>query len=168
MQVLEHDMDEEEVRDVLLEAMQNMIDAPETDEESGLKGASGSSAGGFFARKLKRKGGAAKLSNEELESAAHWLVERFGQEDDDDSNEEDATHHHNATHDTSGDGEDEVGLPHALYSCSLNQAVWRSLRCPVKNTCKRFQGRSAWCLCSVYVKSPATTGCCARSDYTLE
>ena len=86
-------MDEEELRDVLLEAMQNMVDPPGTDEESGLKGnsASGSAAGGFFARKLKRKGAAAKLSNEELEAAAHWLIERFGQEDDDDSDDEDTS-----------------------------------------------------------------------------
>lgn len=109
MQVLDHDMDEEELRDVLLEAMHNMMDAPIADEESGPKGisASGSVAGGFFARKLKRKGGAAKLSSEELGAAAHWLIERFGQEGDDESDEEDAAHEE-LKRDAAGEEEEEV------------------------------------------------------------
>jgi hypothetical protein len=91
LQVLDHDIDEDELRDVLLEAMHNMLDAPVGDEdETKCSSASGSAVLGFFARKLKPKGSSAKLSSEELEAAAHWLVERFGQEADDESDDEDS------------------------------------------------------------------------------
>jgi hypothetical protein len=107
MQVLEHDIDEEELRDMLLEAMQNMLDAP-VEDEAGSKGtkASDSVAGGFFARRFKRKATSAKLSSEELDAAAHWLIERFGQEADEESDEE--SEHEDVHTDAAAEAEEEV------------------------------------------------------------
>lgn len=83
LQVLDHELEEQELKDVLAEAMQTMLAADpdlETDEEGGRS---------YFG---KNKNRSAHLSPEELESAAQWLLERFGQsadgDGDDDEDEE--------------------------------------------------------------------------------
>lgn len=106
-------MDEEELRDVLFEAMHNMMDAPDLDDEGGLD--RGSKGGGFFSRKNKLKGATENLSNEELEAAAHWLIERFGQEDDE-SDEEDVAHE-DAKENDEEDEEEEVHTCILMMSC---------------------------------------------------
>ena len=78
MQVLDHELHEQELKDVLGEAMQTMLAADpdlETDEE-----------GGKFSGKGKNR--SARLTPEELNSAAQWLLERFGQSGTADSNED--------------------------------------------------------------------------------
>ena len=82
VQVLGHDMSEDELRSVLLEAMQKMLDTGgggDGDEESGRRG---------WGWRNRLKADTQNLSAEELEAAAMWLVERFGHEVDSDEEEE--------------------------------------------------------------------------------
>jgi hypothetical protein len=82
LQVLDFDLEESDLKEVLMEAMQTMgggahdTDISDVDEEAGSK-----CFGGFGG---KRKTAAAEglLSAEELELAAKWLLDRFGHDED--------------------------------------------------------------------------------------
>jgi hypothetical protein len=101
LQVLNHELHEHELKDVLAEAMENMITNEaelEADEEEGGTNCFG-----------KRQGTKSTyLSPEELESATKWLLERFGHEGGGVENDLD-------------DGEDEVCfldlLSHQNFPC---------------------------------------------------
>lgn len=82
IKVLDHELEEHALKEVLSEAMQNMLaTAPELSPEDEPRGGC-----------LGRKGGSrsANLSAAELDSAAKWLLERFGHEGGDDAEDSDA------------------------------------------------------------------------------
>ena len=82
IKVLDHELEEHALKEVLSEAMQNMLaTAPELspDERAG---------GGCMGRKGKSR--SANLSTQELDSATKWLLERFGHEGGDDKEDSDA------------------------------------------------------------------------------
>jgi hypothetical protein len=121
LQVLDHELEEHALKDVLHEAMQNMLATePElrADEEAGRAGC------------LGRKGNSrsANLSPAELESATKWLLERFGHDGADDKDD--------------SDGEDDEARSCALacvsvVSCKharilhVSKMFWWMLHCPL-------------------------------------
>jgi hypothetical protein len=85
-QVLNHELGENELRDILGEAMQSIA--------AGESGVILGDRGGAKAAKLMRTGDTkhnSVLSVEEMESATKWLMERFGFEgtDDNDGSDDD-------------------------------------------------------------------------------
>jgi hypothetical protein len=87
VQVMDYDLSESDLRDILSEAMQSMLgDADlelDADEEQGTK---------CCGRRTKGNGGkpAPHLNQEELDTAAKWLLERFGLDEDSDKDDDDS------------------------------------------------------------------------------
>lgn len=79
---MDHELEEGDLQNVLMEAMHTMLGGAadsEPDEEQGAK---------CFGGKKKRSGDDGALTAAELESAAKWLIDRFGH--DEESEEEDS------------------------------------------------------------------------------
>lgn len=83
---MDHELEEADLQTVLMEAMHTMLGSTadsEPDEEQGAK---------CFGKKKARKADDGMLTADELESAAKWLIDRFGHDEEseeDDSEEED-------------------------------------------------------------------------------
>lgn len=79
---MDHDLEERDLQSVLMEAMHTMMGGTadsEVDEEQGSKCLGG---------KKKRRAADGMLTSEELESAAKWLIDRFGRDEESEEEEE--------------------------------------------------------------------------------
>lgn len=78
---MDHELEEGDLQAVLMEAMHTMLGGAgesEPDEEQGKK---------CFGKKSKRAGDEGMLTAEELESAAKWLIDRFGHDEESEEDE---------------------------------------------------------------------------------
>lgn len=78
LQVMDYELTEHDVQDILSEAMQAMADDGDLDDDA----ADEELGGRCFGRRAKAAAKANELSAPELESAARWLLDRFGHDDD--------------------------------------------------------------------------------------